>query len=189
MLLNSASGLRLTSWTPTCHVVPYHNISVFPPSVHAKLKAMTPLMSLAHQGRVTSLQGVDWSWWSSLSCSDCRSGKTCSLSAELWDDQSLGTSGTEMESRFPKQQRGSWWWADGSFDNVCEDCTAVGSHKTHLGKQNSPTKVPNSALNSGLLFSFICSWCNVMFSFETWLVCCLGRRKKGFLSGTVRWNG
>lgn len=91
-------------------------VSQFPTfSPPPKYKMMTPLMSLAHQGRVTILQKVDWSWWSSLSRSGWMSGKTYSSSVELWDDQSLTTSGTEMESRFPTPQRGNWWWGDCCF--------------------------------------------------------------------------
>lgn len=150
MLLNSASGLRWTSWSPTRHAVPYHSFSAPPPpQVQGQMKVMAPLMSLAHQGRVTILQRVGWSWWSSLSCSGCRSEKTCSSSVELWDDQSLATSGTEMESHFPTRQRGNWWWADCYFNDICDDCAADGSHNTH-----AHTEFPHKVYNPGSTFFF-----------------------------------
>lgn len=103
--------LNADSCCGTCVTISHSFFNPPPPP----MKVMGPLMSLAHQGRVTILQRVDWSWWSSLSRSGWMSGKTCSSSAELWDDRSLTTSGTEMESHFPTPQRGNWRWGGCCF--------------------------------------------------------------------------
>lgn len=105
--------------------------------VQDPVKVMTARMSLAHQGRVTTLQRVDSSWWSSPGRSGWVSAKTFSWSVALWDDQSLTTSGTEMESQFPTPQNENWWWVRRLLFKfffwwyLWKSWLVVGSHKPH----------------------------------------------------------